>query len=188
MTNVLRSMMPMVSLVMRIMITAIDAGAMVVPMSVLGIEEQPGAQKVHAEADDRHDDRLLEADGDRREQADDRLVADQERDQRQDQGARKSSKVAELAGAVREAGIVGVAAGEVVGQGRDAEGGRVGRHVPPVGHERHRPEDRAGDDLGHHHDRRQTDDDPGAPRVAVMTHAEEDMLMLPSLDRLLVHG
>ena len=49
----------------------------------------------------------------RREYAADRLVADQERDHREDDGACESREIAELAGAEREVGIIGVLAGVV---------------------------------------------------------------------------
>jgi hypothetical protein len=53
----------------------------------------------------------------------------------------------------------------------------MGRHVPAVGQQRHRAEDRAAGDLGHHHGRGQADDHPGAPLVAVMRLAQEDVLV-----------
>jgi hypothetical protein len=64
----------------------------------------------------------------------------------------------------------------------------MGRHVPAVGHHRHRAEERAADDLRHHHRDGQRDHKPGAPFVAVVLGAEEHVRVLPGLDRMGVHG
>jgi hypothetical protein len=61
----------------------------------------------------------------------------------------------DLPGAEREARVPGVAAGEGVGPGRDAERKRVGAHVPAVGEQRHRTEQSAGGDFDHHHGERE---------------------------------
>ena len=57
-------------------------------------------------------------DRDRREQAADRLVADEERDHRQNERAGEAGEIAELAGTEGEARIVGVAASKGVGDSR----------------------------------------------------------------------
>src|SRR6185437_446019 len=43
------------------------------------------------------------------------------------------------------------------------------------------------DNLRHHRRRSQRDHEPGAPFVAVMLGAEEDMVVLPGFDRMRVH-
>src|SRR3546814_7752426 len=47
----------------------------------------------------------------------------------------------------------------------------------------------ACDDLAHHHDRRKRDDPQGAPRILAMRRAQEDVIVLESVDvARLCHG
>ena len=55
-------------------------------------------------------------------------------------------------------------------------------HVPAVGEQRHRTEERTANDLADHHRERQRNDPPGAPRVAVVVLAEIDVLVLELLN------
>ncbi len=85
----------------------------------------------------------------------------------------KAAELAELAGAERKPRVGGMAAGEQISKPGDRQRRDMGRHVPAVGDERDRAEQRAADDLGHHHDRRQRDHAPGAPLMrAVMLRRE----------------
>src|SRR5258708_8726431 len=62
------------------------------------------------------------------------------------------------------------------------------RHVQPVRNQRHRAEQQPTGDLADHHRRGERDHRPGLPLVAAMRGADEDMRMLPVLDRLRMHG
>ena len=84
----------------------------------------------------------------------DRLHRDGERHDAQEKCRGEARKVAHLAGAEGEARVAGVALGEGVGRGRDAQGARMGGHVEAVREERHGAGEVARDDLAHHHERR----------------------------------
>ena len=75
-------------------------------MMIVLVAQQIGAEQIDAEADDRDRDRLIEGDGHRRDQTLDALVADQERDHGERDGAGEGGEVAELAGAEGEARVV----------------------------------------------------------------------------------
>ena len=78
-----------------------------VPMGA-AIPQQPGTQQIDCQSEHGDQQRLVEPDRDRSEQADRALVPDQDRDQGQDDGAREGGKLAELAGPEREPRVVGV--------------------------------------------------------------------------------
>ena len=158
-----------------------------VTVVVVTVEQQPGARQVNQQPDRCQCDRLAEMDGDRRIKPRQRLVADRRRDQRQDHGAAERRQFAHLAGAEGEARVVRMAAREAVGERRDGERAGVRRHVPAVGHHRHRAEQGAADDLRHHHRRGKRDHEPGAPLVAVVLGPQENVAVLPGLDRMGVH-
>ena len=81
-----------------------------------------------------------------------------------------------------------VRAGEAVRERRDRKRRSMGRHVPPVGDERDGPEEGAADDLGDHGHGREGDDEPGTALVPLVPLAEEDVLMPPALDGMMVHA
>ena len=144
---------------------------------LLSSAKDPGTQEVYAEPERRDQDRIVEADRNRVDEATQRFVTDQERDYGEDQRARVASELAEFAGAKREPGVVNVAARVPVGEARYRERAGVRQHVPAVGDERHGTVDHAAHDLGHHHGRGQRDDEPGAPLVLGVRAAEEIMRM-----------
>ena len=142
---------------------------------MIAAAQQPGAGDVHGKAQAGDRDRLGEVDRHRREQAADRLIADQQRDHRQDDRAGEAGEVAELAGAEGEARIVGVPARVAVGQRRQQQGAGMGAHVQPVGDQGDRAEQQAADDLGDHHGAAEPDHRPGAALALLMALAEEDV-------------
>lgn len=75
---------------------------------VLGAE-QVGARAIDGQAQDGHEDRIIEADRGRVEQALERLDPDQDRDASQDHRAREAREVPYLAGAEDVARIVSAA-------------------------------------------------------------------------------
>ena len=122
-------------------------------------------------------DRLAKMDRHGRDEAVHRLVADQERDHRQDDRAGETGQIAQLAGAEGEAGIVRMPAGEAVGQRGQQQRAGMGAHVQPVGDQRDRAEQPAADDLGRHHGAAQPDHRPGPALALLVGLAEEDMAM-----------
>ena len=64
------------------------------------------------------------------------IVADQDPDHREDDRAGEACKVAELAGAEREAWIVGVLAGVGIRERREQERARMRAHLQAIGDER----------------------------------------------------
>ncbi len=149
----------------------------VVVVMVSTAAEQEHAGDVHDQPQDRDRDRLVEVDRDRGYEARDRLVADQQRDHRQDDGAGKPREIAELAGAEGEASVLRMAPRVAIGEGREQQRARVGRHVQTVGDQCDRPEQGAADDLRHHHRRAQRDHHPGTALVALVAFAEKDVVV-----------
>ena len=137
--------------------------------------QHPCAGDIDGEAEDRDRDRLGEADRHRRDQPACRLVADQERDHRQNDGAREAGEIAELAGAEGETRVVRVAAREGVGERRQQQGPRVRAHVQAVGDERDRAEQPAADDLERHHCGAKPDHGPGSALALLVPFAEENV-------------
>jgi hypothetical protein len=79
--------------------------------TVMPAGQQPGAGDIDRETKHRNRNRLIEADGNRIEQAGYRFIADQQRNHRQNDGAGISCQIAELAGTERETAIAGIFAG-----------------------------------------------------------------------------
>ena len=80
-----------------------------------------------------------------------------------------------------------MAAREAIGEGCDGQRPGMGRHVPAVGQQGHRAEDRAARDLDHHHGGGETDYQPRAPFVAIVRGAQEDVVVTPVVERVAVH-
>jgi hypothetical protein len=76
----------------------------------------------------------------RRKKAGDRLEADQQRDHREDDGARESGEIAELACAEGETRIIGEFTRIGVGERREQEIARMSAHVQSICDERNRAE------------------------------------------------
>jgi hypothetical protein len=150
--------------------------------------QEPGAGEIDAQSQRRDRKRLLEMDGHGMEQPQDRLIADPERDEPQDDGAGKCRQFAELAGTERKARIVRMPAGKQIGEARDRQRGDVCRHVPTVGDERDRAEQRAADDFDDHHHRGQGHDAPGAPLMLLVTEAEKGVAVRPGGNGLRMHA
>ncbi|MCY1237621.1 hypothetical protein D9M72_503260 [compost metagenome] len=151
----------------------------VVIMMVMGVVvlQQPGAHEVDDEAGDGDENRLAKIDRHRSVEAAQAFPADQQSDERQHDGAGKTGQVAKLSGAEGETAIVRMLARIEIGKRGDQHRGRMGRHVPTIGNERHRPEDLPGHDLDHHHRCGDRDDDPGPPLVALVIAAKEDVIV-----------
>ena len=81
----------------------------------------------------------------------------------------------------------GVPAGEQIGEPGDCQRGDVRRHVPAVGDERERAEQRAAGNLDDHHQRRQRHHAPGAPLVLAVMRAEKGVLVRPRSDGMRMH-
>ena len=75
-----------------------------------------------------------------------------------------------------------MAAREHVGGARNAQRRSMGAHVPAIGEQRHRAEQRTRGDLGDHHDDGQGDHEPGPALVLRMGVTEEDVLMRPVIE------
>ena len=176
-----------VVIIMRMPKAVVMAVVMAVMMVIMAVAQQPRAGEVDAEAEGGDRDGLAIDDRHRREQPQHALIGDLDRDQAQDDRAGEGGEVAELARAEGEMRIPQVPARETVGESSNAKRGRMRAHVPAVGKQRHRAEQRAGDDLADHHDQRQDDHEPGAPLVLVVLLAQKDVVMGPLLDRMGMH-
>jgi hypothetical protein len=111
------------------------------------LAQQQGTGEVDREAQAGYRDRLIEADGHGRGEALGALGQDQEGHHGQARRAGEAPERSDLAGPEAVARILGVAAPVGVGQGCHAERGRMGRHVPAVGEERHGAEGQPRGDL-----------------------------------------
>ncbi len=67
-----------------------------VPVMVVLVEEKPGTDEIYDKAEHRDGDRLVEADRDRRQQAIDRLISDEQGNERENDRAGEPSEFAEL--------------------------------------------------------------------------------------------
>ena len=176
----------MAMMVLMVMMVSVTMVMMIVTV-VMVSGQQPGAGEVHGEPDHRNHRRFAELDRYGVHQAPEALVADEQGDEGEDDCAGERRELTDLAGPEREAGIVGVLAGEAISERRNGERCGMGRHVPAVGHQRHGPEDRPCDDLGDHHRRGQAYHEPGAPLMSVVVLPEEDVLVLPIVQGMVVH-
>jgi len=68
-------------------------------------------------------------------------------------------------------------AGVVIGRRRNRECGGMGAHMPAVGNESERAEQRAASDFGDHHGEGQTNDQPCASRVFLVLLTKESVRM-----------
>ena len=148
----------------------------IVAVVVIGAK-QPGAGEIdrEAEAGDRYG--LGEFDRHGIEKSGNRLIGDQQRDDRQDQRAGEPREIAELARPEGETGIASVAASVGISQGRQQQRAGMGAHVDAIGDERHRAEHPAADDFQHHHRGAEPDHRPGFLLARIMVLAEEDVVV-----------
>ncbi len=151
------------------------------------VVQQCGASEIDHEAEHGDGQRLTESDRHRREQPQHAFIADQQRDHRQNKRAGEAGEFAELAGAERKARIVRVCAGKAIGERGNGQRRGVGGHVPAVRHQRHGAEQRAADNLRHHHRGGEDHHCPSAPLVAVVRLAEEHVIVGPGLEGVAVH-
>ena len=161
--------------------------AVAVPVMMVAAQ-QPRARNVHQKPEHRDRNSFREPDRYRLEQPHDALVGDQQSDHGQDDGAAEPRKIADLPGPERETGILRVLAGIGIGDGREQQRARVGRHVQTIRHQRQRPEQAAADDLGHHHDAAEPDDCPGFALVVGVTLAQKHMIVAAADSRICGHG
>ena len=162
-------MMPVV-IGMRVMLV------MMVMMIVI-IAQKPCACEIDAKAQNRDGYGFVIPDGDRVHEALDALIADEQRDHAEHNGACKTREVAELAGPEGEAVVVKVTPRIGVGQRRYRERGGMRRHVPAIRHKGERAEHRAANDFANHHDGSQADDRPNALGILVLTRAQEHVFV-----------
>ena len=160
---------------------------MVVMVMAVGVAEQPGAGEIDGEAEHRDGDRFAKRDRNRIEKPIGALIGDLNRNQAEDDGAGESREIAELAGAEAEADVAGMLPREHIGQRRNAECCGMGRHVPAIGQQRHRSEDRAGGDLSHHHDDGQHDHEPGPALIMGVLRPEEHVVVSPLVEGVRMH-
>ncbi|MNH99001.1 hypothetical protein D3C73_517540 [compost metagenome] len=151
-------------------------------MMIVVIAQQPGAEQVYGQADDGHEDRLIEIDRHRICQAHEAFPGDEQHHQRQHHSTGETGEITQLAGPKGVTRVLRIAPCIHIGQRRDQHGSGMGGHVPAIGRQRHRPEDRAGDDFRHHHRGGQRNDQPDLTLVALMIRAEKHVLMLQTID------
>ena len=140
--------------------------AMVVMVMLLA--KQEGADEIDGKPEHGNGDGFAIGNRDRVDQPLHALEGDLDRDDAENDGAGEGGEIAELAGAEGEMRIARLAARKEIGERGDAERSRMGRHMPAIGKQRHRAEQRSRHDLADHHDRGQRDHKPGTALVAGM--------------------
>src|SRR6185437_15469237 len=95
--------------------------SMAVTVMMMAAGQQPRARDIDRQTKHGNRDRLVEADGNRVEQARYGLVGDQQRNHRENDGAGICRQIAELAGAEREIAVIGIFAGVGISQRRQQQ-------------------------------------------------------------------
>jgi hypothetical protein len=139
--------------------------------------QKPGTCDIDGETHTGDRDCLGEMNLDRGKQTGHRLVADQNRDYRENDGARETSEIAEFAGAERKVGILGMSARVRVRKRREEQRAGVGTHVQAVRDERYRSKEETADYFRTHHRATEPDHSPRIALTLIVPLAEEDMLM-----------
>ena len=142
-------------------------------MSAAG--QQPGRRDVHDETEAGDGDGFREPDRHRRQEARDRLVANQDSDHREDDRRREPGEVAQLPGPEGEPRVVGMPARVAVGNRRQQHGPGMRTHMQAVRDQGDGAKQCAADDLQHHHGAAQDDDRPGAALRMLVPLAQEDV-------------
>ena len=163
-----------------------------VPMSVdaavvMAAAQQPNAGDVHHQAQAGNRDRLAEADRHGGKQPRHSLEADQQRDRGQHDGAGEAGKVAQFAGAEAEPAVMGVFAGEAIGERRQQQGAGMGAHMQPVRDKGDGAEQQAAGGFGQHHAAAQGDDPPGAA-FGLLVASRQENVRVRGRDRQVGHG
>src|ERR1700686_5502174 len=148
-----------------------------VMLVAIAAAQEPGAGDVHGKSETGDRYRLGEMNGYRLQQARDRLIAYEQGDHRQDDGAGETSQIAKLSGAKAETSVIGMLACVAIRQRRKQQCTCMRAHVQTVGHQRDRSEQEPADDLGHHHHAAQYDDCPSAAFTALVVGSQKDMAM-----------
>ena len=169
------------AIVMRMLVIVIVSMAMAMAMAMM-VRMPAAAQQQHAGDIDQQSqhgdrDRLVEADRNRRDEARDGLVTDEQRDHGEHDRAGESREIAELAGSEREPRVVRVPAGVAIGQRGEQERAGMGGHVHAVRDERNRAEQYPAGDLAHHHETAEPNHQPGPPLVLLVALAQEGVGM-----------
>ena len=164
-------------IVMLTGMTMIMVVVMIATAMVIAAAQKQRTDNVDDKPDRRHDRRFRKSDLTRLQQTPDRLDGNPERDDAEDQCGCEAGKISDLARTEAEAAACGIALGEGVGTGCDRERSGMRRHMEAVRQQRHRVEDRAGDDFADHHHRGQ-DDHPQRPtRILIMGITQEDVVV-----------
>jgi len=163
------TLMVIIVAAMRMMMTVF------VSMLVIAATEEDGAHDIHDKAKRGDRNCLGEVNRHWPDKTRQRLVADEQRDHGEHDGAGKTGEIAELAGAEAEAVVVDVPARVAVGQRGEEKRAGMRRHMQSVGDERDRAEQQPADNLGDHHESAQRNHRPGAPLVARVAFAEKDV-------------
>ena len=150
-----------------------------VAMMVIAAAQQPGAHDIHGKPEAGNRNSLAEMNGHRRKYPADRLVADQERNHRQDDRAGEAGEITQLSGSESEAGVVGVAARIGIGQRGEQQGAGVCAHVQAIGDQRNRSEKQPADDLRDHHGAAEPDHRPGLAFAGLVLLAQKDVTVKP---------
>ena len=144
------------------MTMTVAAMGMVAVVVILVIHAQyPHRHPVDDQAQHRHGDGLVQGNGYRCNQALDALYSHDQGEYRQQHRPGEAAQGVDLAGAKAEGRVMGVFAGVDIGESRDRQGAGMGSHMQAVCQQGHGAVDQPGDNLDHHHGRRQGDHPQG---------------------------
>ena len=107
-----------------------------VAVAVVVAAQKPCAHDIHPEAHHRNRDRLCKVNRNRRQEASDGLVADEQRDHRKHDCTTKARQVAELTGTKHKPPIMGMSPRIGIRQCGDQHCAGVGRHMQAISDQR----------------------------------------------------
>ena len=142
---------------------------MTMPMAMRGVvvmivihPQQENADPVYHEAEDRHENRLVESDRHGGKETTGALDRHPQRKQGQQQRPGKAGESIHLSGSKGEAPIESVAPRVGITDDRDPQRARMRSHVESVSQQGHRAEGDSSGNLDHHHEPGEQDDPPGS--------------------------
>ncbi len=160
-------------------------------LRLLGVMVSPQYQyrrAVNDEAEDSHENGLIERDLHRRDEAVHALPDHHDRESCEQHGPGIAAERVDLPCSEAEILVVSMPAGVDIGKGIDAQRSRVRGHVQAVRQQRHGSEDDPRGDLDHHHGRGNRDHDEGARFSRSLQMLAERVRMLPEMDVVFVHS
>jgi hypothetical protein len=167
-----------------VMIMIVAVMTVIVAVMMTAAAQEPRAGHIDGEANAGNRNRLGEMDRYGCENAGDGLIADQERDHGEYDGAGEPGEIPKLAGAKCEVGIFRMSASVGIGESREEKGTGVGAHMQPIRYQRNRSEQQSAYNLRAHHRAAEPNHSPSLALALLVPFAQEAMRVDGWLGRL----